>query len=307
MKKILITGASGFFGKSLLDALQGSRDDFKCYYVYSSKEIKTYDQRFQWVPRNLLNKDASSQLINELQPTHLVHLAWHVPPQQFWTAKENIDWVYASLNLFQAFCENGGKVFVGAGTLAEYDWSSGILDESLTPLYPNTLYGQCKKSLHDILVSLAKTHYPKVSIIWPRIGHFFGPQEPQAKLISKLIYSIQNNLPMNLASEEFRRPYAHVKYFGEIITKILMLNSVKELTFNMSASTTYSLGEIVECIKKTLGKDSDNIRYNAYSAPNTGPLTLEVHTKVLEEAINFKIPDTFFEDLKDLVNHAHSN
>ncbi len=218
--KILITGASGFFGKSLISSLEKSTEDFECFCIYKENYLEVLDKRFQWAQCDLLNKKEAEQLIKIIKPTHLVHLAWHVPPQQFWTAFENIDWLNASTNLFQAFCENGGKAFVGAGTLAEYDWTKGILEETTAPLLPNTLYGQCKKSLYEILTSIRNTHYQQTKIIWPRIGYFFGENEPKEKLISKLIYNIKNALPVNLASPEFERPYAHVKYFGQAIAKL---------------------------------------------------------------------------------------
>lgn len=296
--KILITGASGFFGKSLISSLEQSTEDFQCFCIYKKNAVHSSNNKFQWVQCDLLNADETEQLIKNIKPTRLVHLAWHVTPQQFWTAFENITWLHASINLFQAFCENGGKMFIGAGTLAEYDWTKGILDEKKTPLTPSTLYGQCKKSLHEIVTSIRNTHYQQTKIIWPRIGYFFGENEPEEKLFSKLIYNIKNGLATNLASPEFSRPYEHIKYFGEAISKLLMVKTLDDITFNMSASTSHALKEIVDFIQKNFEKKFTGLNYNAYPSI---PISLPVETAILKKELGFNTPDTFFEDLQTMV------
>ena len=296
--KILITGASGFFGRSLINALQLESGDFEVFCPFRSNTFDMEDSRFQWVPCDLLNSEDIKTLISDLKPTHLVHLAWYVHPQKFWNAKENFDWLDASIQLFQAFCEHKGQVFIGAGTLAEYDWTNGVLDEFNTALAPNTIYGQCKKSLHELLLSFRNTYSPDTKIIWPRIGYFFGDYEPKEKLISKIIDHIKRDLPLNLASPDLKRPYAHVKYFGQCITQLLMFDKKQDLTFNMSVSTLHTLNEMVECVRSQLCGTSSKIYYDTYKAE---PIILSVKDNILREQVGFTIPDTFFEDLEKLV------
>jgi nucleoside-diphosphate-sugar epimerase len=296
-KKILITGASGFFGQSIIEALQKDKNNFEAICVSHTKPILFPDSRFQFTRCNLLDLKEEKELIHHYKPTHLLHLAWYVSPQKFWTAFDNLNWLNASINLFKSFGDNGGKVFIGAGSLAEYDWSSGVLDEVKTPLLPNTLYGQCKKSLLEILLSIRNTYYPETKIIWPRIGYFFGPNEPKEKLIPKLIESIKNGLPINLAAAEFKRPYAHVKYLGKVLTKVLIQADLKDTAFNMSASTSYPLGNIVDFVQAKLKKTFSETRYNAYPS---APEQLEVKTDFLK-SINCEIPDTFFDDLAEII------
>lgn len=303
MKSILVTGASGFFGRNLITAMMQSKDDFRCYCVYHSQKPSIPDSRFHKLQADLLSEEGRQEVIKTAKATHCVHLAWHVPPKEFWTSPLNMDWLFASTKLFQNFAEQGGEVFIGAGSLAEYSWESGVLDEKQTPLMPNTLYGQAKKSLYDLLKHFRNAHHPAVKILWPRIGYFFGPHETEQKLIPKLIESVRKDLPMRLVCPELRRPYAHVQYFSEAILKLIRQEKPEDLTFNLSATHSYSLEEILNTIRESLSKEALSIQFGAYHDPASGPLDLTVKTTALENAVNYTIPETFAQDLRKLTSH----
>src|SRR5206468_5297356 len=96
---------------------------------------------------DLLTHD-SGRLIEAVQPSHLLHLAWVTTPGKYWTAPENADWVTASQRLVRAFLEQGGQRVIIAGTYAEYDWSiGGVCHERQTPTRPATVYGRAKDEL----------------------------------------------------------------------------------------------------------------------------------------------------------------
>ncbi|MGV8948013.1 MAG: NAD-dependent epimerase/dehydratase family protein [Candidatus Paracaedibacter sp.] len=299
MSTYLITGASGFFGKSMIQSLKQAKEDDHFICLYHSKRPEIEDSRFSWIKVDLLDLSTHSDLIQKYQPTYCAHLAWHVPPQNFWQAEENLDWLRASVHLFQTFCEGGGKIFLGAGSLAEYTWSTGVLYEN-TPLVPRSLYGQCKKSLYEILKVIRDSKYKDSTIIWPRIGYFFGPDEPPQKLISKIIDSLKKGASLNLVSKDTKRPYAHVKYLGESLAHIFF-NQTEDLVFNLSASKAYSLKEIVDFVSNKLNIDQDHVSYDTYTSPNPEPLDMEVHTDILNSQLGINIPDTFFENLREII------
>ncbi len=300
MKTILITGASGFFGKSLVEALQKTNVDCQFICVYNNNIIDISDPRFVFVQADLLDVSKHQTLMQRFKPTKCVHLAWYVAPQKFWSALENFEWMYASINLFKVFCENGGKFFLGAGSLAEYDWITGVLDEEKTQLNPQTIYGQSKKSLYEILKIIRDVYYKDVKLIWPRIGYFFGSNEPKQKLISKLVHNIKESLPLTLVNKDIKRPYVHVKYLGNILSKII-LNLGEDIVFNLSATESYSLEEIVNFISAECGIQSTQIIYNAYKSSIFEPLQLIVNTEKMVQINTRQIPDTFFKDLRNMI------
>jgi len=299
MGTVFITGASGFFGKALIQTLCQTNADHHYVCLYNSNRPAIEDYRLTWKKADLLDISLHGKLMAEFRPTYCVHLAWHFPPQKFWHAEENLDWLQASIHLFKAFCKSGGKVFMAAGSITEYDWFSGVLDEMCTPLNPQSLYSVSKKSLYELLKVIRDFHYEDTVILWPRIAYFFGINEPPQKLISHIIGNLKAGRPLDLISRDTKRPYAHVNYLGEILAYVLF-NQREDIVFNLSASQSYSVGQIVDFIAPLYGRNPDQISYNLYKGPVTEPLSLDVNTTILREIMKKEIPDTFFEDLKKM-------
>src|SRR5262245_60125142 len=152
MKRVLVTGASGFIGRAVLPELAAR--DYEIHAVSRSRSIPEAE-RTTWHAADLLAPGQAARLIETVRPTHLVHLAWVTEHGAYWTSPENLDWVQASLQLVRAFAANGGARAVLAGTCAEYDWRFGFCREGVTPLAPQTLYGVCKHALASVVEAFA--------------------------------------------------------------------------------------------------------------------------------------------------------
>src|SRR5688572_5048389 len=140
MKRVLVTGASGFLGLHALPVLAAR--GFEVHATSLRKQPVVPGVR--WHQSNLLDEQSIARLIAEVRVSHLLHLAWCAVPGRFWTAPENLLWAGASLNLIRAFRDHGGERVVVAGTCAEYDWHAGPCREDTTPIRPATVYGRCK-------------------------------------------------------------------------------------------------------------------------------------------------------------------
>src|SRR5947208_3371918 len=143
MKRVLLTGASGFVGRHCLSSLLAQ--GYEVHAVSSRKDAATATSpEVRWHRADLLDKKQTSELLSEVRPTHLLHCAWYAVPGKYWTASENLYWVEAGQHLLKAFSDEGGQRVVGVGSCAEYDWSDGHCSELTTQLKPATLYGQSK-------------------------------------------------------------------------------------------------------------------------------------------------------------------
>ncbi len=154
MKRVLLTGATGFIGRHCLPLLLAR--DYEVH-VVSSKPPSENIYDITWHQADLLNLEQVANLMAGVQPTHLLHFAWFTMPGKYWNSLENFHWVQASLNLLQAHLQHGGYRVVMAGTCAEYDWRYGYCSELVTPLSPATAYGICKHSLQLMLDAHGRT------------------------------------------------------------------------------------------------------------------------------------------------------
>ncbi len=185
MKRILVTGATGFIGQHCLPLLLAK--DYEVHGV-SLNSCPTNSLEVHWHQINLLDSQQVTSLMAQIKPTHLLHFAWFAVPGQYWSSLENFTWVQASLTLLQTFVNYGGERMVMAGTCAEYDWEYGYLSEKNTPLRPNSVYGTCKQSLQMMLSSFSQQ--VDCSAAWGRIFFLYGPNERPQRLVASVIRSL---------------------------------------------------------------------------------------------------------------------
>ena len=100
MKKILITGSTGFIGKSLTNFFL-----FKKYKIFALTRKNIKDQNINYIKSNLFNHLQIEKIIEKIKPDYLIHLAWEANPKKFHQSKTNYKWLHSSLNLYYNFCK----------------------------------------------------------------------------------------------------------------------------------------------------------------------------------------------------------
>ncbi|MHA1941160.1 MAG: NAD-dependent epimerase/dehydratase family protein [Candidatus Hodarchaeales archaeon] len=216
MKKVLVTGATGFIGRHTLPVLLDH--DYEIHAV-SSKTAELNAPGIRWHKSNLLNFNQIEALISKVCPTHLLHFAWYTIPGKFWNSLENLSWLKASIHLLQQFVYHGGQRAVLAGTCAEYNWNYIFSSETITHTDPMTLYGRCKRSMQMVLEGIAKEM--GLSAAWGRIFYPYGPYEHPDRLVPYVIRSLLKGKPAECSDGNQVRDFIYVKDVAEAFVKIL--------------------------------------------------------------------------------------
>ena len=248
MNKVLVTGATGFIGHHCLQPLLAK--GFEVHAVSARRPSATAPAGVSWHQANLLEPGASKKLVDQIKPTHLLHLAWYVVPGKLISSPENFSWVAASVDLVRAFHEAGGKRAVVCGSGYEYDWNYGYCSEKLTPLVPNTIYGSCKHALHLMLRSYAATS--GLSLGWGRVFFLYGPNEHPDRLVSSVVRSLLQNQPAKSSHGRQIRDYMHVQDVANGL--LFLLDSTVSDAVNISSGQATTLREIVLTIGNLLQK-----------------------------------------------------
>jgi nucleoside-diphosphate-sugar epimerase len=258
MKRVLLTGASGFIGRACLDPLV--RRGFEVHAV-SRRPPSGSDPRACWHAGDLLQPGEPARLVEAIRPSHLLHMAWYAVPGKYWTAPENVEWVAATASLARVFERGGGRRFVAAGSCAEYAPSDGSCDERTTPLAPSTLYGISKHAVHIVVEALASGRF---SSAWGRIFFLYGPHEDASRLVPSVIRSLDAGEDALCTAGTQVRDFMHVDDVGEAFAALLA--SDVDGAVNIASGRPARLADIVMTIARQIGAP-DRVRLGARPIP----------------------------------------
>ena len=279
MKKILVTGASGFIGRHTLTPLLQAGYEV---HAVSFKKKKENETSIKWHQTDLKNSTQTQDLIGKIQPTHLLHFAWCAEPGKFWTDPENTQWVEASFNLIKKFHAQGGKRVVISGSCAEYEWNKSIYSEKATSENPATLYGKCKQEL-QIKVE-AFCHEVDLSLCWGRIFFVYGPYEHPARLVSSIVRSLLKNEPAECPHGNQKRDLLFVEDVASGFVSILE-NEITGIV-NIGSGEGVALKDVIKTIGDKIGR-SNLIQMDTLLSPANDPPILVADTKRLTEEVGW--------------------
>ncbi|MGG1399784.1 NAD(P)-dependent oxidoreductase [Bacillus salipaludis] len=275
MKKVLITGASGFIGRYAVRLLK--EYGYEIHAVSKTPHENDHDKCF-WHQQDLFDFDGIYDLTKQIGPTHLLHLAWDVPPSIYINSLNNYKWVTASMNLIQAFQRFGGERIVVAGSCIEYDWTQGLLRENETPLSYENPYSTSKNALQHLVKSYART--VGMSVAWGRIFWLYGPYENQKRLIPSAIKNLLEDKEFVCRDGNSIRDFLFVSDVADALVHLLLSNV--EGPVNIASGNETRIKDILTVVgnqlnKRQLIKYSKSFDNNPFVVGDTSRLKMELN------------------------------
>jgi dTDP-6-deoxy-L-talose 4-dehydrogenase (NAD+) len=191
MKKILVTGSTGFIGRYVTNLLL----DKGYHVIATSSDMKKARQadwfnRVSYVELDLASFDDTLNYYEFFaRPDIMIHLAWEGLPNY-----SNDYHVKENLPRHQAFIRNmvsnGLQDLTVTGTCFEYGMLNGCLSENMD-VNPTNPYGMAKNRLREFIAQLS-TEFG-FSFKWARLFYMFGEGQHPMSLVSQLEEALRDN------------------------------------------------------------------------------------------------------------------
>lgn len=278
LKKILITGASGCIGRSLLNEIAKEKNlEIIATYRRNKLNLKLY-KNIQFIKLDI-NEKRNDWYSFLGKPDIVVHLAWDYL-NNFEDNKHESELLQAHFLFISNLLKNGLKNILIAGTCLEYGKIEGELNEKMKP-EPIIPYAISKNKLRLKLLKLKRNF--NFNYTWLRFFYIFG-KNSNSRLYNDLTNSInKRNKYFKMSNGDQIRDFININILTKHIKKIV-INHKNNGIINICSGNPISIKSLVKkwIIKK---KSSIQPKYGYYKYISYEPMKFWGSTKKLNKLI----------------------
>lgn len=262
---ILLTGASGFIGRQVLNALAEQGGRVRAV-VRQDKQIAPSPAIDRVIASPDIFAESAAWWADACRGVDtVIHVAWYAEPGHYLRSPKNFDCLAGTLRLAQGAVTAKVRRFVGIGTCFEYDLATGHLSVS-TSLKPTTPYAQAKAEAFTALSQLLPQH--GVEFAWCRLFYLYGEGEDARRLVPYLRAKLAAGEPAELTSGTQVRDYLDVREAARQIVNIALGSGQGPV--NICAGEGVTVRALAERIADEYGR-RDLLRFGARPDNLTDP------------------------------------
>jgi nucleoside-diphosphate-sugar epimerase len=252
-KKVLITGINGFTGKYVWQEFEKHGYDVYGFAQSSNLDVSSISSKIYAC--SLEQKDTLQQLITQIQPNIIVHLAAiahvaHASLHNFYETN-----VIGTENLLNAIYQSGSNVqsvlLASSANIYGNNNSGNPLNEDITP-HPENHYAISKLAMEQV----AKWWSYKLPITIVRPFNYTGIGQSESFLIPKIVSHFkQNKKDIALGNIEVARDFSDVRVVAHYYRKLVEIEANKNglHTYNVCSGKTHYLKEVIEIMQEITG------------------------------------------------------
>lgn len=257
---VLVVGATGFLGRSLVRALE--RRGCATYRLHF-QDRRTTDgpgQALHSVSSQVADIEAAVAGTDWDCVYHLA--AAGVSPSE----RQPADLMEGNLGLLSrvltAFAGRPPRRFVYTGSCAEYSRAEAPnrINE-FHPTLPVNLYGAAKAAAGIWGAALAKRL--AMPFVLARLFHFYGPGEASSRLVPYLLHCLRQGVQAQLTGGEQVRDLLYVDDVADALITIGTAPTWPESVYNVCSGEAISIREIGETAARTIGGAAGLLRFGA--------------------------------------------
>jgi len=293
MKKILITGATGFIGSNIAFQLVEKGYSVSAIYRTTStfEKCEHFKNQINWIN---INDPNWKNTVKEIKPDQLIHTAWNAIEAQHrtdWELQMKNFWF--SKELFDLAKECSIQKVIALGSQAEYGSHEFPVTEE-TATKPVDAYGAIKNLTLNYLRSLFSE--TDQEWYWVRVFSVFGENENSAWLIPGVISKLLKNEPVKLTACEQTYNYLYINDFAQQLHKLIEFTENKSGIFNLCASRSIKLKDLLLKITDTMGLSPDLLQFGAIPYREGQNMYIAGDNSKFQKIFN---PDNNYEDMTE--------
>ncbi len=298
MKTILVTGATSFIGINLI------KEILKEYKVIAI--VRSNSEKISLLPesKNLLILELEMKDYYKLpslikEPIYAItHLSWggtrgsgrnnfDLQEQNF---KYSIDVLHSAVKL-------NAKIFMSAGSQAEYGLQNDIITENTVPK-PVTAYGKSKLKFYEYGMEFCKNN--NIKFVEPRFFSLYGTGDYEGTLIMSMLDKMLKNEPCDLTDCTQKWNFLNIKDAVAGMKILLENEQVESGAYNFASNDTRKLKNFL-LEMKDIADSKSKLNFGVISHNDSGKYGINPDiTKLLNTGWQPKV--SFEDGIREIIN-----
>jgi NAD dependent epimerase/dehydratase len=307
MKKILVTGATGFIGSHISEMLTKKGfnvvafDRYNPNYSLGCLEASPLKKNIEFIFGDIRDYDSVYKAIKKVDV--VIHLAaligipysYHSPLAYY---KTNVEGTYNILesaknfNIDQTIITSTSEIY-GTGKIFPMN--------EYHPQSAQSPYAASKIGADHLAISYWNSFKTPIKIVRP--FNAFGPRQSMRALIPTIIIQALNNRTIKVGNLSPSRDFTYVEDTADAFLKVLNSNQMFGKVANVGTGKEYKVKEIIQLVKKILKVDTKiSLEKKRQRIKGSEVERLLCCNKLIKKTTNWKPKHSFVNGLKKTID-----
>jgi dTDP-glucose 4,6-dehydratase len=260
-QRILVTGAAGFIGSHLTEALGRAGAEVRAFVRYNSRNDYGWLEQLdpdlsdgvEIFRGDLVNPEAVANAVRDRDT--IFHLGALIPiPYSYQHPREFVEAnVVGTLNVLEACRREPVRRLVHTSTSEVYGTAERVPIDEQHPLNAQSPYAATKIAADQLALSYWRSF--EVPVVVARPFNTFGPRQSARAVIPTLITQALSREEVELGSTHPTRDFLYVGDLARGLARCAEANDVEGEVINLGSGEEISIGDLANLVSRLVARD----------------------------------------------------